>query len=368
MANIAQAELYLVNLEPEVKRTDAIQSFVCQETPILVLTDEEGNIGVGYTYTIGTGGSSIVALLNDHLLPMLIGQDADCIEHIWKRLYFHTHATAVGAITSLALSAIDIALWDMRCKKANLPLWKLAGGAKSEIPLYTTEGGWLHLSPEQLVDDALNVQAQGFGGSKIKVGSANIADDERRLSAVREAVGDNYHIMIDANQSFTHDEAIRRARVFADRGITWLEEPLPADDISGHAMLCRQGSLPIAVGESLYSARSFREYLQMHACNIVQVDVARVGGITPWLKVAHLAETYNVSVSPHFLMELHVSLCCAIPNSRWLEYIPQLGPLTEETFHIINGKAQAPELNGIGIEWDWKAIRAKNRGRTVIKR
>ncbi len=367
MAKITQAELFLVDLEPEVKRTDAIQSFVCQETPILKITDEDGVVGVGYTYTIGTGGSSITALLNDHLLPLLIGEDADCIEGIWKKLYFHTHATAVGAITSLALAAVDTALWDLRCKRVNLPLWKLAGGAKQEIPLYTTEGGWLHLTPEQLVNDALKVKSHGFGGSKIKVGSPNLSDDIKRLSAVREAVGDDYHIMIDANQSFTHDEAIRRAKTFAEMDITWLEEPLPAEDVAGHAMLCRQGGTPIAVGESMYGTRLFREYLQQNACHIVQVDVARIGGITPWLKVAHLAETFNVNVCPHFLMELHVSLCCAVPNSRWLEYIPQLGSLAEETFTVIDGKAQAPSQAGIGIEWNWKAIRDKSKGSTTIK-
>jgi hypothetical protein len=116
---------------------------------------------VGYTYTIGTGGSSVVALIHDHLLPQLIGKDPDCIEQIWRDIYFHSHATSVGAITSLALAAIDTALWDRKSIKAQLPLWKVAGGAKPEIPLYTTEGGWLHLTSEQLAEDAIEVQKQG---------------------------------------------------------------------------------------------------------------------------------------------------------------------------------------------------------------
>ena len=164
MAKIQQIQLQLVNLDPKVKRTDAIQSFVTQETPIVSIIDEDGQTGIGYTYTIGTGGSSVFYLLKDHLLPQLIGRDAEDIESIWKGLHFHTHATAVGAITSLALAAIDTSLWDLRCKRAGLPLWKLAGGAKPEIPVYSTEGGWLHIPTANLVQDALGRKAEGFGG------------------------------------------------------------------------------------------------------------------------------------------------------------------------------------------------------------
>ena len=140
--------------------------------------------------------------------------------------------------------------------------------------------------------------------------------------------------MTDANQLFTVDEAIRRARHFEKLDLAWFEEPLPADDLGGHVRLARSTSVPVAVGESLYSALHFREYLQAGACSIVQVDVARIGGVTPWLKVAHLAETFNVPVCPHFLMELHVALCCAVPNARWVEYIPQLElPGEEQAAH-----------------------------------
>jgi L-alanine-DL-glutamate epimerase-like enolase superfamily enzyme len=361
MAKIQQVQLQLVNLDPKVKRTDAIQSFVTQETPIISIIDEDGQTGIGYTYTIGTGGSSVFCLLQDHLLPQLIGRDAEDIEKIWKDLHFHTHATAVGAITSLALSAIDTALWDLRCKRAGLPLWKLAGGAKPEIPVYSTEGGWLHIPTADLVQDALDRKSEGFGGCKIKVGSTHVAEDVERLQAVRQAVGPTFEIMTDANQAFTQDEAIRRARHFEPIDIAWFEEPLPAEDLGGHIELNRSTSIPIAVGESMYHPAHFREYMQRRACNIVQVDVARIGGITPWLKTAHTAETFNLPVCPHFLMELHVSLCCAVPNSRWLEYIPQLDELTNSRLQIIDGMAQAPNTPGIGIEWDFDKMRGLSK-------
>jgi len=353
---IERVELWQVDLAPLVPRSDAIQSFVRQETPMVRITCADGVQGTGYAYTIGTGGSSVLALLRDHLAPRLIGRDALEIERLWKELFFATHATAVGAITSLALAAIDTALWDARCRRFGLPLWKAAGGAQPRVPVYTTEGGWLHHPAQQLVDESLAAQAAGFKGTKIKVGKPSIGEDVARLSAVREAVGDAFEVMVDANQAFTVGEARRRAHAFAGLGLAWFEEPLPAEDIAGHAELASVATMPVAIGESLYHPSHFREYLERRACTIVQVDCARVGGITPWLKVAHLAETFNVAVCPHFLMELHVSLAAAVPNGAWVEYIPQLDPIATSRLAMTDGHAIPPEMPGLGIEWDYAAI------------
>lgn len=358
MAIIEKIELRMVDLVPKVKRTDAIQSFVSQETPIVTIADSDGAVGTGYSYTIGTGGSSVMRLLCDHLAPRLIGRDPDMIEAIWHDLEFATHATTIGAITALAIAAIDTALWDLRAKKQNLPLWKLAGGAKDRCPLYTTEGGWLHIETAALVDDALAAKAKGFRGSKVKIGRPHGSEDLARLSAVRKAVGDGYEIMTDANQGFSVDEAIRRAARLRELDLAWIEEPLPADDIDGHIRLSNSTPTPIAIGESVYSIRHFREYMQKGACSIVQVDVGRIGGITPWLKVAHAAEAFDIPVCPHFLMELHVSLTCAVQNGRYVEYIPQLDQLTGKHMRIEDGHALAPDEPGIGIDWDWDAVKA----------
>ena len=353
MAKITQVELLMVDLTPKVRRTDAIQSFDSQQTPIVRITDSDGAQGVGYSYTIGQGGPAIMSLLQVTLVPQLIGEDADNIEHIWRSLLFSTHATSVGAITSLALAAIDTALWDLRCKRAQLPLYQLAGGAKARVPMYTTEGGWLHIDTPALVDDALKAQALGFAGAKIKIGRPHLSEDRSRLKAVRQAVGDGFEIMVDANQSFSRAEATRRAQVLEEFNIAWFEEPVPADDVMEHVRLAAYTSVPIAVGESLYSISQFKDYLVLGGASIVQVDVARVGGITPWLKVAHMAEAFNVPVCPHFLMELHVSLVCAIPNAPWLEYIPQLDDITHSGMQMVDGYAIPSDEPGIGIDWDW---------------
>jgi L-alanine-DL-glutamate epimerase-like enolase superfamily enzyme len=352
---ITHAEAYLIDLEVETVRTDALQTFVKQETIFVDIRTDDGGAGTGYSYTIGTGGTSVLALLRDHLLARLPGQDPRRVEAIWRDLFLLTKATTVGAITSLALAAVDTALWDWRCRAAGQPLWLLAGGAKDRIPLYDTEGGWLQLSTEELVMGAKASQLAGWPGIKMKVGRSP-AQDVERLAAVRDAVGADFDIMLDANQSLTAPDAIRRARLLEPYDPYWFEEPLPAEDVAGHQQVAAATSIPIAVGESMYAPGQFAEYLQRRAAGVVQVDVARIGGITPWLKVAHLAETANVPVCPHFLMELHVSLCCAVPNSRYLEHIPQLRAITRTQIEVDRGQALAPSTPGLGIEWDRDAI------------
>ncbi len=356
MSKIERVEVRQADLKPPVVRTDAIQSFVKQETPIVRIFADDDAIGTGYSYTIGTGGSAVVAMIRDGLAPWLIGRDPAMVEALWSGMLFHIHANTVGATAALAMAAIDTALWDMRCRRAGLPLHVMAGGARERIPVYTTEGGWLHHSPEQLVDETRAAIAHGFRGAKIKVGKPTGAEDRKRLEAVRRAAGAEFALMVDANQRFAAAEAVRRAALWRDLDLEWFEEPLPADDIDGHAQVAAASPVPIAIGESLYSPGHFAEYLKRRACGIVQVDVARIGGITPWLKVAHLAEACNVPVCPHFLMELHAALTCAVPNAQWLEYIPQLDPITTSRLRIENGFALASTAPGLGIEWDWTAI------------
>ncbi|WP_399881021.1 mandelate racemase/muconate lactonizing enzyme family protein [Streptomyces sp. BBFR51] len=356
MSIIANATALLADIAVETDRTDAVQSFVKQETILVRLATADGTEGTGYAYTIGTGGTSVLALLRDHLLPLLAGKDARNVEGLWQELFALTRATTTGVITSLALAAVDTALWDLRCKRAGEPLWRLAGGHRQQVPVYDTEGGWLHLSPDDLVKSALAAKEAGWAGVKIKVGKPHAAEDAARLRAVREAVGPDLHVMTDANQSQSLSGALRLATALEPYDPYWLEEPMPADDISGHARLARATRIPVAVGESMYSPAQFRSYLESGAASVVQVDAARVGGITPWLKVAHLAEAFNVLVCPHFLMELHVSLVAAVANGAYVEHIPQLRAVTRTELAVRDGLAVAPDAPGIGIDWDMDAV------------
>lgn len=353
---ITKADAYLCDVPVERERRDAIQSFVKQETIIVEVDTDDGGRGRGYSYTIGTGGKAVLSLLRDEMLPQLPGQDPRRVEAVWQKLFWSTHATVVGPITSLALAAVDTALWDLRCRDAGLPLWVLAGGHDPNVAAYDTEGGWLHLPTGELVAGALDAQRRGFRGVKLKIGKPTGEEDRERVGAVREAVGPGFPIMVDANQAFTVAEARRRAHLLEPLDVAWLEEPLPADDVSGHSRLAAGTSIPVAVGESLYSVGHFRDFLAAGAVGVVQVDVARVGGVTPWLKVAHLAEAFNVQVAPHFLMELHVSLAAAVPNALAVEHIPQLRALTDIDLVLDNGTLRASDQAGLGIAWDEDAL------------
>lgn len=353
---ISGVDAYLCDVPVERERRDAVQSFAKQETVVVEIATEDGLRGRGYSYTIGTGGRAVLSLLRQDLLPLLPGEDSRGVEAIWQKLFWATHSTAVGPVTSLALAPVDIALWDLKCQRAGLPLWMLAGGHDPKVPAYDTEGGWLQLSADELVAGAVDAKAHGFHGVKLKIGKATGEEDRARVAAVREAAGPEFPIMVDANQSFTCAEARRRARLLEPLGVAWLEEPLPAEDLSGHVRLAASTPIPIAVGESLYSPSHFREYLAAGAASIVQVDAARIGGITPWLKVAHMAETFNVKVAPHFLMELHVSLAAAVPNALAVEHIPQLRALTTQDLVLTDGYLRAPDTPGVGIAWDEPAL------------
>jgi len=362
---IVRAEAYLVDLDPLSKRTDATLSFEKQETIFVELEAEGGLVGTGYAYTIGKGGRAVLELLRSDVLHLLIGEEAREIEALWHKLYWATHAIA-GAITSLALAAVDIALWDLKGLSLGEPLWLLAGGAQHGVPVYDTEHGWLHLDLGELVDGAKGSVANGMSGVKVKVGRPSGEEDAERLSAVREAIGPSIDLMVDANHAFTAAEARRRALLFEKTNLYWFEEPLPPDDIAGHRELLAFTAVPVAVGESLYSPGAFQQYLNARAASVLQPDVARVGGVTPWLKVAHTAELFNVKVAPHFLMELHVSLACAVPNSVYVEYIPQLAPLCLSQLEIRDGLAVPPSLPGTGIDWDRERISHFAIGRAVV--
>src|SRR6266498_354398 len=210
VAVVRAAQAFLVDVAVERVRQDAVQAFHRQETIFVELATDDGLTGLGYSYTIGTGGTAVLALLRDHLLPRLAGMDSRRIEWIWRDLFAATRATTVGAVTSLALAAVDTALWDLRCRRAGEPLWRVAGGFRARVPMYDTENGWLQLSTDDLVTGAKAAAEAGWHGVKIKIGKPAAVEDFERLEAVRGAVGPRFELMVDANQSMTAAEAIRR--------------------------------------------------------------------------------------------------------------------------------------------------------------
>jgi len=334
------------------KIVDAIQEFTHMEVILATIHTDEGSSGTGYGYTIGRGGRALKVFLDDEFVPLILGEDPADIERIWEKMWWGPHWVGRGGIASLAMAPVDIALWDLKAKLAGLPLYKLLGGYRDRMPVYDTDGGWLNHTQDEIVREATQLVEQGFTGIKVKVGKEKRSEDVARLRAVREVIGPDIKLMTDANLRWTAAEAIARAQLFEEFDLFWLEEPIEADDVLGHEKLRQSTRIPIALGESLYNRHVFKEYLARDAVSILQPDVGRVGGITEWLRIAHMAHSFNVNVSPHFLMELHIHTTCAVPNALWVEHIPFLNRFVVEPLRIEAGYAYPPETPGHGIVFD----------------
>lgn len=354
---IQHAEARLIRIPVEPARGDAIQKFDALELPFVYIHDGEGNVGSGFGYTIGTGGRAILRLLQTELCPKLPGMDCRRIERIGTHLRAGIHALTPGCISSTAFAAIDIALWDLAGKREKVPLHIILGGVHDAVPIYNTNVGWLNRPLDELVE--LSKQAvfkDGFKALKLKVGKPDLKEDVERVGAVRKAVGPDIKLMVDANQSWARDQAIRRAQSLEPFDLVWLEEPMLATDVEGHQALGLHSSIPRAGGESLYSIAYFDQFIRHNALDILQPDVVRIGGISNALKVCHMAEAAGMRVAPHVSPELSVTVAAAVQNSMFVEYIPQMEPILEETVKIKDGAAQPPDRPGHGIRFSSEAM------------
>jgi L-alanine-DL-glutamate epimerase-like enolase superfamily enzyme len=326
---------------------DSMQSVTNLEIVGLTIDTDDGLTGTGYTITVGHGGRVIQAVLDTLYIGDLAGRDPHDVRQIWSDLYYgKAHWIGRAGATTMAQAAVDIALWDLVAQAARQPLWKLLGGARSEdVPIYNTHAGWLNYSVAQLEDEALRLLDRGYTALKIKVGLPDLAEDVRRVGAVRKAIGADTILMVDANQKWDPVHACDAAQRLAGFGLSWLEEPLHPDDVRGHHELRRRSTIPIALGEHVYTTHAFRDFVTGRAVDIVQVDVCRVGGVTPWLEVAALANSHGLRVCPHAgdLMQVHQHLVKAIPNSWLLEVIPlwDEGPFVHQV-QLENGRCRSP--------------------------
>ncbi|MFE1599748.1 mandelate racemase/muconate lactonizing enzyme family protein [Methylobacterium sp. ID0610] len=320
------------------------------------LRDADGAEGVGYTYTCGRNGAAIDAILRVDVLDQLIGQDADLIERLWQRIWWGQHYGGRGGPTILAQSAVDMALWDLKAKRLGQPLWTLLGGNDPRVPCYA--GGIdLDLPLDKLLRQTDDNLKKGFRAIKMKVGRKQLSEDVERVKAMRAHLGEGFPLMVDANMKWTADEAIRAARAFQPFDLMWLEEPVIPDDVAGQARVVREGGLPIAAGENLRTLWDFKQLITAGGVTYPEPDVTNCGGVTPFMKIAHLAEAFNLPVTSHGAHDVTVHLLAAVPNRSYLEahgfgldgYIAE--PLTIE-----DGFAVAPARPGHGIAFDWKSL------------
>ncbi len=320
------------------------------------LACDSGHESLGYTYTVGSGGAAILSLIERDLAPLLMGSDPRRIEELWERMWWKLHYVGRGGLASFALSACDIALWDLRGVQAGEPLWRLLGGSAPRVPAYA--GGIdLFFTREALCAQAERFLGEGFRAIKTKVGRERLSEDVERVAAVRETIGPDITLMVDANMRWRVDQAIRGARALAPYNLTWLEEPIIPDDLAGHARIAREGGLPLATGENLHTVYEFERMIADGCVAFPEPDVANVGGITAWLKVAHLAQARNLPVTSHGVHDLHVHLLAAVPNASYLEaHGFGLEAYLAHPLRIEEGYALAPDRPGHGVELDWAAL------------
>ena len=324
--------------------------------------DDEGNEGVGYTYTAGQGGLAIRSMITHDLTPGLEGADPRRTEQLWQQMWWRIHYVGRGGIASFAISALDIAIWDLNAQRQGEPLWRYLGGHDPQVPVYAG-GVDLHLSPEELTEQTRENLAKGFRAIKVKVGRPQLAEDLERVATIREFLGPDIMLMVDANMGWRVDEAIRAARALQEFNLFWLEEPTIPDDVTGHVKIVKEGGVPIAAGENLHTIYEFQHLIGAGGVGFPEPDVANIGGITAWMKVAKLAEAHNLPVTSHGVHDLHVHLLASAPNASYLEvHAYGLERFLAAPLEFQEGTTMAPDRPGHGVQLNWEALEEHREG------
>ena len=304
----------------------------------------------GFGITAGLGGHASVAIkpyIDTELAPLIVGQDALRPKALWHRMWSPNKPRMRGGLGVWALSAVDIACWDIVGKTAGLPLHRLLGGYREDVPVYGS-GGWHSLSDDDLLAECQTFAKQGITAYKYKIGSAR---DEERTALLRREMGEDFTLFADANQRFTVTEALESAGMLADHGVAWIEEPVLADSSDDLAEVAAASPVPVATGENVYFGWGFREICDRRAAAYLQPDVGRCGGITEFAKIAHLADSYNLALSSHLWHELSISLVGASRRGFMVEYAELIPPdaLTRR-FEVVDGHIRVPDVPGHGVE------------------
>jgi L-alanine-DL-glutamate epimerase-like enolase superfamily enzyme len=322
------------------------------------VTTNDGLEGMGYIVSLRQDLVLAVAQATRELGAQLIGAHVLEVEAAWARLARVGDWIGPGGLLHIAIAPLDIALWDAAGKTLGQPLYQLLGGYRDRLPAYASDRLWYSLSLEELAESASQHVANGFRAVKLRLGKeANSAAEVSRVHAVRQAVGADVRILVDATESWDLARATHTGRLLEENGIAWLEDPVHHQDMAGLSHLAEILHIPVAGGEHLYNLAAFKELLHHRAVDIAIIDLARVGGITPWRRIAALALAYQVPVCGHVIPEIHVHLLSAIPNAFMVEYVPRSAPILRGMPALEDGCLVAPKAAGLGLELDEAAVR-----------
>lgn len=359
---IAKVDVHLVSSEVPNGIADSTRKVETIGFLLVRVTTDQGLEGIGVTYH-EVGGEAAREIIRRNMAPRLIGRDPLESEALWQEFFHYLRGVGRKGLTFCALSAVDTALWDLKGKIAGLPVCRLLGGNLTRVPVYAS-GGWTSYSDDQLVDEMKGMVKRGFRHIKMKVGFAGGTQpnrDAERVRKVRDAVGPDIRILVDANNCFDAATAIQLANRIRECDIMLFEEPVFADDIPGLAKFRRGTDIPLATGEHEYTKHGVRDLLLAEAADIVQVDGARVGGYTEMLKCAALTQAWNVKFAPHAMEHIHLHLVAAIPNALFLERLLMFEGVTHRVFKDapapVDGFMTVPDLPGIGLQLDMDYIR-----------
>jgi L-alanine-DL-glutamate epimerase-like enolase superfamily enzyme len=328
---------------------------------LVTVRTDAGISGENLIFTLNDRRTKVLRQMVDDLSDLIVGQDAGHIAGFWARAWKDINFLGHKGVPVVGISAIDGALWDALGKAAGMPIYRLLGGAKSRVPAYHSGGLWLSHSIDELVREAQSFLSQGFRAMKMRLGMADPAEDIARVRAVREAIGPDVALMADANQGLNEAQAIRLGRMLEEFGLTWFEEPLPAWDLEGLARVSAALDTPIASGETEYTRYGFRRMLELRSADILMPDLQRVGGVSEFMRVGHMAESHDVAISSHLFPEASIQVLGALSNAIYLEYMPWFSDLYAERLAFEEGDALVPERPGWGFTFNQDYIRHLER-------
>jgi L-alanine-DL-glutamate epimerase-like enolase superfamily enzyme len=374
MARILSVSVCSTKVPLDIPTSFATRTVRAREYCLIKLRSTDGVEGIGFCYVGSSAGALARVAVTELLGPLLIGEESTRVEGLWENMYREGLLQGRAGSVMRALSALDIAIWDMNARSVAMPLYKYLGyWAKDRVPAYASGGYYLEgKTPQKLGKEVASYVSQGFKAVKIKVGRLSLAQEEDRIRAAREAIGSQVHLMLDANNAWTDlPTALLYCKTYEKYYPYWIEEPFSPDDIDNHAKLAQRTSIPVATGEIETGRWRFKELLDKQAAMILQTDAAVCGGISEWRRIANTAASYGVTISPHWFHDLHVHLVASVPNARYVEYFPDeqvlnFRKLIDRQMETEDGDLLLSQAPGLGFQFDDVAVEKYSRDSSPV--